>query len=366
MASSSRRLPTLVGPCCVLLLVLAGAARARAQQFDGPRLRWPEHAQEQAAAPWVNEPVREQVEATEAVKQGLARHHLFLIPNPPHPPVYAADGSQHGGLTPEKVGRWIDGLRVHVFTHTLASSLTGSTRTLFLLDRSHTQDFNYQPGDADGKEMSWCSPAGQRVKWTSERGSVMLDGRPVFLKGINWCVRCRRRCGLVVVLLVRVLMLLGGAVCRFFGTTRHETMPFPKNKTPQVRDGDGAVCAAGPLALQAGAVHAVPRHAPVRTCMHVCVSTLLMIDYSFTPLFPCIPCPRACFLHASSTDELLFARSLGRLPPTYSSILLDSDPPTDAHTTQHTQVQRHPPPLLPGVGGARDGRATAQRVCRPR
>lgn len=135
-----------------LLAAAAAATAAWAQQFDGPRLRYPEHASEQTAAAWATGVVKEQVEANATIKAGLARHQLFLIPNPPHPPAYAAKGTQYG-------------------------------------DVSREMDFGYQ-GGAGGEEIGWCSQPGQRVKWTSERGSVMLDGRPMFLKGINWCVVC--------------------------------------------------------------------------------------------------------------------------------------------------------------------------------
>lgn len=139
------------------LLLAAAAAGAltatgtQAQQFDGPRLRFPEHAAGQQAAAWATAVVREQVEANETIKQGLAQHGVFLIPNPPRPPRYAAKGTQYG-------------------------------------DVSRERDFGYNGGAGEGEEIDWCGQAGQRARWTSERGSVMLEGRPVFLKGINWWV----------------------------------------------------------------------------------------------------------------------------------------------------------------------------------
>lgn len=133
-----------------LALLLAFVA-ASAQQFDGPRLRYPEHAPEQQAAAWATSVVREQVEANETIKQGLARHGVFLIPNPPRPPRYAAKGTQYGDVSREK-------------------------------------DFAYRGGVGEGEAIDWCGKPGERARWTSERGSIMLEGRPVFLKGINWWV----------------------------------------------------------------------------------------------------------------------------------------------------------------------------------
>lgn len=108
-ASAMRAL--LLSPL-LLSLLLAPGPTARAQQFNGPNLRYPEHASEQEAAPWAGV-VREQVEANAATKEGLARHHLYLIPNPPHPPTYAANGTQFGDLSREKVScgfLWLEGL----------------------------------------------------------------------------------------------------------------------------------------------------------------------------------------------------------------------------------------------------------------
>lgn len=93
-----------------LLLALAAMLAAvpdhtRAQQFNGPSLRYPEHSTQaqQPAAPWAMGVVREQVQANETIKQELARHGVFLVPNPPQPPTYAAKGTQYGGLEPGKV-----------------------------------------------------------------------------------------------------------------------------------------------------------------------------------------------------------------------------------------------------------------------
>lgn len=139
-----------------------------AQQFDGPSLRFPTGL------------VREQVQVNEAVRQGLARHGVFLVPNPPHPPTYAAIGTQYGDLQPGKVGRAL-GLVHGRILPTKAQPQTSP-------DPHTTQDWAYQAGSDEGEGTSWCTMAGAAPNWTSEKGSVMLDGRPIFLKGINWCV----------------------------------------------------------------------------------------------------------------------------------------------------------------------------------
>lgn len=91
---------------------------------------------------------KEKVFADDGIKQGLAKHQLSLIPNAPHPPEYAQKGTQYGDLTPEK-------------------------------------DFSYKGG---GGAADWCTTPNQAVRWTSEKGSVMLNGHPIWLKGINWQV----------------------------------------------------------------------------------------------------------------------------------------------------------------------------------
>jgi hypothetical protein len=101
----ARRHTIAAAAAACLIAPLLLPTPAGAQQFNGPNLRYPEHALEREAIPWGNDVVKEQVEATEAVIAGLARHHLFLIPNPPRPPMYAANGTQFGDLTPEKVCR---------------------------------------------------------------------------------------------------------------------------------------------------------------------------------------------------------------------------------------------------------------------
>lgn len=175
-------------------------AAARAQQFDGPNLRYPEHAREQPAAPWAAGVVREQVEANATIKEGLSRHGVFLVPNPPHPPQYAAKGTQMAGLTPDKVRGF--GLGLAWVWAWLGLGLVWvcvgvGRRRRVAQGRSpprtphHTppaQDFGYQAGSDGGEGVNWCTTPGNAPEWTSERGSVMLDGHPVWLKGINWCV----------------------------------------------------------------------------------------------------------------------------------------------------------------------------------
>lgn len=96
-SSKSRRVP-------LLLAALVAAVGVRGQQFDGPNLRYPEHAHEPQVLPWVAGVVKEQVAATAAVKEGLGKHGVFLVPNPPRPPRYAAKGTQYGDVGRDKVG----------------------------------------------------------------------------------------------------------------------------------------------------------------------------------------------------------------------------------------------------------------------
>lgn len=91
---------------------------------------------------------KEKVFASDDVKNALAKHQVLLIPLPPKPPQYAANGTQYGDITQGK-------------------------------------DFSYDPVGGAGK-ADWCLGSADEHRYTSERGSIMLNGHPLFLKGINW------------------------------------------------------------------------------------------------------------------------------------------------------------------------------------
>lgn len=166
------------------VLAAAAAMGAQAQQFDGHNLRYPEHALGQQAAPWAaGETVREQVEANATIKERLARHGVFLVPDPPHPPRYATKGTQMADLTPDKVKK--GGGKEGRKEGAVWGLMWDHEQTI-----NRSQDFGYQAGSDGGEGVNWCTAPGAAPRWTSEKGSVMMDGHPVWLKGINWCVLC--------------------------------------------------------------------------------------------------------------------------------------------------------------------------------
>lgn len=92
----------------------------------------------------------EKVLATEEIKSALARHKVRLIPAPPKQPPYRPKGDEFQQITPEK-------------------------------------DFSYDPAaSAAAGPPDWCVGAGEAYKYTSEKGSIMLNGHPLYLKGMNW------------------------------------------------------------------------------------------------------------------------------------------------------------------------------------
>lgn len=93
---------------------------------------------------------REKVLATQDIKNSLAKHNIRLIPQPPKPPAFLAKGTQFQEITPEK-------------------------------------DFSYDAAaSAAAGPPDWCLGPGEAHKYTSEKGSVMLNGHPLYLKGLNW------------------------------------------------------------------------------------------------------------------------------------------------------------------------------------
>jgi len=92
----------------------------------------------------------EKILATDNIKSSLANHNIHLIPAPPKQPSYRAKGDEFQQITPEK-------------------------------------DFSYDPAvSAAAGPPDWCVGAGEAYKYTSEKGSVMLNGHPLYLKGLNW------------------------------------------------------------------------------------------------------------------------------------------------------------------------------------
>jgi len=89
----------------------------------------------------------EKVLATEEIKSALRVH---LIPPLPKQPPYRANDDAFQQITPEK-------------------------------------DFAYDPAaSAAAGPPDWCVGAGETYKYTSEKGSIMLNGHPLYLKGLNW------------------------------------------------------------------------------------------------------------------------------------------------------------------------------------
>lgn len=94
----------------------------------------------------------ERVYATPEIKDGLAKHGLQLVPPPPAlPRSFVADD--------------------HAFVALSAADFSG--KKLFL------------------EESSYCLKKGDPLIWTSQNGEIMLNGKRVFIKGINWYGKCR-------------------------------------------------------------------------------------------------------------------------------------------------------------------------------
>lgn len=84
------------------------------------------------------------------------------------------------------MGSWLRACRTRIVPFTLHANANPPP------DQKQ-QDWTYQAGSDEGEGVDWCTTAEAAPKWTSEKGSVMLDGHPVFLKGINWCAFAWKR-----------------------------------------------------------------------------------------------------------------------------------------------------------------------------